>query len=81
MKKIKKEFKNPPSIYRSAPFWSWNEEMRADEIAFQAHGIGGAFAHPRIGMTTEYLSEDFFNAFGAALDTAKSRGHEDIYVR
>lgn len=76
MKKIKKEFKNPPAIYRSAPFWSWNEEMTADEIDFQlrdfkAHGIGGAFAHPRIGMTTEYLSEDFFNAFGAALNTAK----------
>ena len=55
MKKIKREFKNPPAIYRSAPFWSWNGDMQADEVDFQlrdfkAHGIGGAFAHPRIGM-------------------------------
>ena len=76
MKKIKREFKNPPAIYRSAPFWSWNGDMQADEIDFQlrdfkAHGIGGAFAHPRIGMITEYLSEDFFDAFKASLDTAK----------
>ena len=50
--------------------------MEAEEIDFQlrdfkAHGIGGAFAHPRIGMITEYLSEEFFDAFKASLDTAK----------
>ncbi len=73
---IKNNFKNPPSEYRTAPFWSWNGVMEKDEIAFQlrdfkAHGMGGAFAHPRLGMVTEYLSEDFFRAFGDALDTVK----------
>ncbi len=73
---IKKEFKNPSSKYRSAPFWSWNDTMEKEELSFQlrdfkAHGIGGAFAHPRIGMVTEYLSEDFFRAFKDCLDTVK----------
>ncbi|MCI9449755.1 MAG: hypothetical protein HFE30_05835 [Clostridiales bacterium] len=74
--KIKREFENPSSEYRTAPFWSWNEEMDGEELSaqlrdFKAHGIGGGFAHPRIGMITEYLSEDYFKAWGKALETAK----------
>ena len=73
---IKENFKNPPSEYGSAPFWSWNGEMDADEVAFQLrdfkeHGMGGAFAHPRLGMVTEYLSEEFFRIWQCALDTVK----------
>ena len=76
MTEIKKEFRNPSSKYRSAPFWSWNDVMEKEELQFQlrdfkSHGIGGAFAHPRIGMVTEYLSEDFFRAFKDCLDTVK----------
>ncbi|MCQ2456954.1 MAG: hypothetical protein MJ096_06325 [Clostridia bacterium] len=74
---FKKEFKNPSSEWRSAPFWSWNGEMTGEEASrqmrdFKAHGIGGAFAHPRNGMATEYLSEDFFKAWGETLETAKA---------
>ncbi len=76
MTEMKKEFKNPSSKYRSAPFWSWNGVMNKEELQFQlrdfkAHGIGGAFAHPRVGMVTEYLSDDFFRAFGDCLDCVK----------
>ncbi len=76
MDNIKKNFKTPPSEYRSAPFWSWNDVMDGEELSrqlrdFKAHGIGGAFAHPRVGMVTEYLSEDFFKAWGDALETVK----------
>ena len=74
--RIKKEFRDPPSEFRSAPFWSWNGEMRDDEVAFQLrdfknHGMGGAFAHARIGLVTEYLSEEFFSVWKSALDTVK----------
>ena len=77
MTEMKKEFKNPSSKYRSAPFWSWNGVMNKEELQFQlrdfkAHGIGGAFAHPRVGMVTEYLSDDFFRAFGDCLDCVKA---------
>lgn len=77
MDNIKKNFKSPTSEYRSAPFWSWNDVMDGEELSrqlrdFKAHGIGGAFAHPRVGMVTEYLSEDFFKAWGDALETVKA---------
>ncbi len=75
--RLRDDFRQPPSQYRPAVFWSWNEALSKEEIRFQlrdfkAHGIGGAFAHPRIGMITEYLSEDFFQAFRDALDTVKA---------
>ena len=76
MDNIKKQFKNPSSEYRAAPFWSWNDVMDPEELArqirdFKAHGMGGAFAHPREGMVTEYLSEDFFKAWRGTLDAVK----------
>ncbi len=77
--KIRQEFRSPSSEYRTAPFWSWNGVMNEKDIEFQlkdmkAHGIGGAFAHPRMGMITEYLSEDYFDAWGKALEIAKREG-------
>ncbi len=76
MDKIRTQFKNPSSKYRTAPFWSWNGIMEKEELSrqlrdFKAHGIGGAFAHPRIGMVTEYLSEEFFSAWRDALETCR----------
>ncbi len=76
MDNIKKEFKNPSSKWRSAPFWSWNGVMDPERLDFQmrdfkAHGIGGGFAHPRLGMVTEYFSEEYFDAWQKTLDTAK----------
>ncbi len=82
--KIKDGFKNPPSEYSVAPFWSWNETMTGEELEFQmkdfkAHGIMGAFAHPRIGMTTEYLSEEYFRAWRDTLETARREGMK-LYI-
>ncbi|MCL2362743.1 MAG: hypothetical protein FWC73_13135 [Defluviitaleaceae bacterium] len=61
------EFKNPASIYRTAPFWALNDLLEEDELKrqiqeFKAVGMGGAYLHPRGGMVTEYLSEDYWKA-------------------
>ena len=82
MKKIKKEFKNPPSIYRSAPFWSWNCKLDPTELCrqieiFKKMGFGGFYMHPRDGLDTEYLSEEFMDAVKKCADKAEK---EDIYV-
>lgn len=76
MDKILNEFKAPSSEYRTAPFWSWNGDMSAKELEFQmkefkSHGIGGGFAHPRVGMITEYLSDDYFKAWRDTLEVAR----------
>ncbi|HEX7583732.1 MAG TPA: hypothetical protein VF373_03510, partial [Prolixibacteraceae bacterium] len=59
---LKKLFADPPSEYRSAPLWDWNEQISEEGIDFQMKefkkaGIGGVFVHPRPGLLTEYLSD------------------------
>ena len=75
--KIVDEFKNPSVKYRTAPFWSWNGALDSKELCrqmedFKAHGIGGAFAHARQGLITEYLSDEFFDRFKDTLEFAKN---------
>jgi hypothetical protein len=76
MDALKEAFKNPPVSHRPAPLWVWNDLMSKKQIEFQlkelsSHGFGGAFVHPRPGLITEYLSEEWFELWGYALDVAK----------
>ena len=67
-KELKNLFADPPSEYRSAPLWDWNEQITEEGIDFQMKtfklaGVGGVFVHPRPGLLTEYFSEDWFHLF------------------
>ena len=47
-------FANPGCAYRAKPFWSWNGELREDEVrrqigVMQEMGLGGYFMHSRAG--------------------------------
>lgn len=69
----KESFQNPPSFYRSAPFWSLNDKLESAELKrqireFNRMGMGGVFLHPRGGMQTRYLSEEFFAALHDCMD-------------
>jgi hypothetical protein len=62
---VQKTFADPPSEYRSAPLWVWNDRVTKEEIDtllpdLKAHGIGGVFIHPRPGLITPYLSDEWF---------------------
>lgn len=68
LEEIRTLFADPPSEYRSAPLWDWNEQITEEGIAFQMKefkkaGIGGVFVHPRPGLLTEYLSDEWFHLF------------------
>ncbi len=81
---LKGWFKDPPAINRTAPLWVWNDLIAEEQIDFQLlelknHGFGGAFVHPRPGLVTEYLSEEWFQKWGYALQTAKSLGMK-LYI-
>ena len=57
-------FVNPPAIYRGTPFWSWNTKLDSPTLlrqidALREMGMGGFHMHPRTGLTTPYLSEEF----------------------
>ncbi len=70
---------DPPSEYRSAPLWDWNEQISEEGIDFQLKefkkaGIGGVFVHPRPGLLTEYLSEEWFRLFDHTVQKGKELG-------
>jgi len=76
---VLKAFENPPAAYRSAPLWVWNDRITNREIDeqlsdFKAHGIGGVFVHPRPGLITPYLSEEWLSLWRHAVDVGKKLG-------
>ena len=78
---IKKEFSNPSISYRGKPFWSWNGELRGEELVRQTKvmkemGLGGYFMHSRAGLITEYLGEEWFDLINEVADAAESDGME-----
>jgi len=74
-------FKDPSAKYRSIPFWSLNDELDSDEIKrqlkeFKKGGFGGAYLHSRIGLLTQFLSEDWFEAMDAGVEACEELGIE-----
>jgi hypothetical protein len=72
-------FADPPADYRSAPLWDWNHRISKEGIdfhltKFKKAGIGGVFVHPRPGLITEYLSEDWFELFDYTVQKGKELG-------
>ncbi len=69
-------FLNPPSLYRSAPFWSWNDQLTDEELvrqirAFNEQGIGGFFMHSRVGLMTDYLSDEWMERVHTCVEEAR----------
>jgi hypothetical protein len=72
-------FRKPPSEYRSTPLWAWNDRMTKDEIReqladFKERGLGGVFIHPRPGLITPYLSDEWLSLCQYAVETGKTLG-------
>ena len=69
-------FKMPTSEYRAAPFWSWNCELKPEilmkEIEYMKQmGFGGFHMHPRVGLATPYLSDEFMDMVKMCVNKAK----------
>jgi hypothetical protein len=74
-KNVLTAFQNPPSEYGSVPFWVWNDSVTETRIEeqlrdFHDKGIGGVFIHPRPGLVTPYLSEEWLKLCNHAVRTA-----------
>ena len=79
MSSLQAMFADPPARFRPVPFWSWNADLKADELVRQVHlmkeaGLGGFFMHARGGLETEYMGDDWFAVTAAVLDAAKETG-------
>jgi alpha-L-rhamnosidase len=76
---LKKLITDPPSEYRTAPLWDWNDKISEEGIdfhmkKFKEGGLGGVFIHPRPGLLTEYISEDWHHLFDYTVRKGKELG-------
>ncbi|GFH89889.1 hypothetical protein IMSAGC002_01134 [Lachnospiraceae bacterium] len=72
-------FKNPPAVYRGAPFYAWNGKLDKGILkeqinTFEEMGFGGFHIHSRIGLSDEYLGEKFMECVTFCQKYAKSKG-------
>ncbi|MFH2068004.1 MAG: glycosyl hydrolase [Candidatus Omnitrophota bacterium] len=79
LKTLQREFKNPGSLFRGAPFWAWNGKLKPDELRRQIRlmkemGLGGFFMHSRIGLDTPYLSDEWFDCIRTCCEEAEKLG-------
>jgi hypothetical protein len=73
---LRLQFLQPGKEYRSAPLWVWNttvtlvliDSMMQD---FKDNAFGGVIIHPRPGLITEYLSDEWLHLWQYALNKAK----------
>ena len=76
---LRNEFLMPPAAYRGAPFWSWNDQLDAEELARQvrdmkAHGMGGFFMHSRDGLETTYMGPEWLECIRQTVKVAQAEG-------
>ncbi len=74
-------FASPGAQWRGKPFWSWNGELREQELTRQVEvmkqmGLGGYFMHSRAGLITEYLGDEWFDLINAVADAGEALGME-----
>ena len=69
-------FRDPTSEYRGTPFWAWNCELSPEllkkEIVYMKEmGFGGFHMHPRVGMATPYLTDEYMDLVGECVEKAR----------
>ena len=73
---LKAIFAEPPRQYATAPLWTWNDMLTEDQIRSTMRDLASqkvmqVFVHPRPGLMTPYLSDDWFRLWKVALDEAE----------
>lgn len=73
---VKALFADPPREYSSAPLWVWNDMLTEEQIVSTMRDLAGqkvkqVFVHPRPGLMTPYLSDDWFRLWKVALKEAE----------
>ncbi|GAB3807564.1 alpha-L-rhamnosidase [Spirosoma humi] len=78
---LRAQFAKPSAAYGSGPLFVWNDQMRKgqlDTLLNELHGagFGGVFVHPRPGLVTEYLSDQWFDLYAHTLKRCQELGME-----
>jgi hypothetical protein len=81
---LKSQFMEPSKEYTTAPFFVWNGEITKEEITnfmegFRDAGSRQVFVHPRPGLITEYLSDEWFDLYRFTVEKGKELGM-DVWI-
>ncbi|MBU6400873.1 MAG: hypothetical protein KGS61_11185 [Verrucomicrobia bacterium] len=73
---VKKIFAHPPREFSTGPLWVWNDRLTDQEIIDTLRDLAGqqvkqVFVHPRPGLMTPYLSNEWFRLWKVALREAR----------
>ena len=73
---VKRVFANPPREYSSGPLWVWNDRLTPEQIVstmqdMASQHVRQVFVHPRPGLMTPYLSDEWFDLWRVALKEAE----------
>jgi hypothetical protein len=73
---LKASFARPPAEFSSAPLWVWNDLLTDEMVVatlrdLAAQHVKQVFIHPRPGLMTPYLSEEWFRLWKVALNEAR----------
>lgn len=73
---IRALFSQPSRDYSSAPLWVWNDMLTDEQIVSTLNDLASqkvkqAFVHPRPGLMTPYLSDEWFRLWKVALEEAE----------
>lgn len=79
MQEINKKIAHISTDYKPIPFWSWNDDLKPDELARQVRwmkdmGIGGFFMHARGGLKTPYMSDEWMECTATCCNEAEKLG-------
>ncbi len=74
--KLRNSLAEPPREFASAPLWVWNDMLTEEQIAGTLRDLADqkvrqVFVHPRPGLMTPYLSEEWFRLWKIALREAE----------
>ncbi|MBL7111057.1 MAG: hypothetical protein ISS19_03865 [Bacteroidales bacterium] len=79
-KELRDNFEQPPLFYAPHTFWFWDAPIDASQTIEMAkqmtqQRLNPGYTHPRRGLPEEqWLSDQWFDAFGKALNVAKKSG-------
>lgn len=75
----KELFQNPENAYKGVPFWSWNCKITKELIdhqidVYEEMGVGGFMIHPRTGLDTIYMGDEFMELTEYCVEKAREKG-------
>jgi len=81
---LAKGFGQPDHTYGSAPLWVWHTQVTeaivdSMMLGFKDNAFGGVFIHPRPGLITPYLSDEWYRLYRYSVAKGKELGL-DVWI-